>query len=98
MKKVIALAFRTKTGCRQYSFRSLEEIEKWAKRKPYKDENIVVRMVAPDDSLLDRMPIPTTEFYKYAKMCLNSFEKGDHVDVPCCFLDGTFYCNDAIPF
>ena len=50
MERVIALVFRLKTGCKQYSFRSLEEIKNWASRKPYKNEDIVVRMIAPDET------------------------------------------------
>lgn len=41
---LLFLVYRQKTGCRQYAFESLEEIEKWAKRKPYAQEVLTVHI------------------------------------------------------
>ena len=47
------LVYREKTGCRQYAFESLEEVEKWAKRKPYAQEVLTVHIG------IERKPVAT---------------------------------------
>jgi hypothetical protein len=42
---VVALVYRSKAGCRQYAFVSLEDLEKFCKRKPYCDEVLSVTPV-----------------------------------------------------
>lgn len=35
---MLVLAYRLKTGCKQYAFENIEGLEKFCSRKPYKDE------------------------------------------------------------
>jgi hypothetical protein len=39
---LVALVYREKTGCRQYAFDSVADLEAWAARSPYKGEMLRV--------------------------------------------------------
>lgn len=41
---LLFLVYRQKTGCRQYSFESIEDAEKFGSRKPYCDELLTVHV------------------------------------------------------
>jgi hypothetical protein len=47
------MAFREKTGCRQYIFDTAEEMVKYFSRKNYRDEPITYRKYHKDTNVLD---------------------------------------------
>lgn len=47
----IVLVFRVKTGCRQYPFYNVEELEKFMSRKPYRNEYFTFRMISREGRL-----------------------------------------------
>ena len=50
MPNISFMVFRQKTGCKQYNFDSSEDLDKWVKRKPYKDE--LLKILVFDDNQL----------------------------------------------
>lgn len=77
----IALVFRNKTGCRQYPFKTIDELEQWVKRKPYRDEVITVMPINSDSSVGEKRQIASRE----APDFLRSLDKPktDGCGLPC---------------
>ncbi len=70
--EIIALVFRLKTGCRQYLFYSLEELQAWAGRKPYKDEFVFVIVAFPDGHCSDKQRVHASKLVEVVEYGLLS--------------------------
>ena len=49
--EIFALAYRNKTGCRQYPFETKEELLAWCTRWPYRDEVVNIMLFGADKRL-----------------------------------------------
>lgn len=59
-ERLICLVSRNKTGCQQYPFETIEELEKWTNRKPYRDEIITVMPIYNDNSVAKKRQMQAT--------------------------------------
>jgi hypothetical protein len=64
---MIALVWRKQTGCRQYPFETIEELERWTNRKPYKNEVITVMPVNSDNSAGERRQMAATDALEFLR-------------------------------
>lgn len=51
---LVALVYRVGAGCKQYAFGTVEELEKWAARHPYRNEMLWVHPVGPGKTICDK--------------------------------------------
>lgn len=63
---LVALVFRKGFGCRQYPFLTVEKLEEWTKRHPYRDEILRVMPVKDMKPLGDKW-VPAAEAAAYVR-------------------------------
>lgn len=70
MSDPIVLIARAGKGCRQYTFRTLDELKAWTERKPYRDEQLLV-MPMYNRQFLGKEMMPATETHAFVSKLVN---------------------------
>lgn len=64
---LVALVYRVGKGCRQYPFGTVEELEAWAARHPYKRETLAVHAYKKDRTPCGTKTLPASEAAAYVR-------------------------------
>jgi hypothetical protein len=64
---LVALVYRANKGCQQYPFGTVDELEAWAARHPYRNEILKVHPVTPDGKLGNVVVLPASEAAAYVR-------------------------------
>lgn len=67
--QLVALVYRSGKGCRQYSFASIEQLDAWTSRHPYRNEQLRVIPVKDRKQVGDKW-LPATEAANYLRSVL----------------------------
>lgn len=70
--ELVALVYRIGTGCRQYAFSTVDKLESWAGRYPYRDENLLV-IVFNEGVQVGRGTMPANQAAIFVSRCLVPF-------------------------
>lgn len=73
-QKPICLVFRQKTGCKQYPFNTVEELDQWASRHPYNKETLRFIAFRPDGQLAGMAECKASEAAKKLQICIDQME------------------------
>lgn len=67
--KLVALVYRQKTGCKQYAFETVRELDAWTRRHPYRNEVLRVMPVSHDGKFLHDLPVNANDAATFVTTC-----------------------------